>query len=129
MKYGKFLKPNKSLKAGGGFTSRIIPFQLGKGGVAIGLGALAVAGIVTEGHANANRKNAGPITYQAGPARMSGVHNTGALDAIQKATDDPEVQADMIKGMMHNSTDGILESAEQYGINDQFLSAFYGMNQ
>ena len=121
-----FLKPNRTLAAGGGITSNIIPFQLNKKGVALGIAGLAGIGFVTAGLDNKHRMDMGPVTYQGGPARMTSQLNTGAVQAINQITDDPEVRADMLKNIMHDNT-SIMDSIEQHGVDDQFLSAFYGM--
>lgn len=127
MKYGSFIRPNRSFLKGGGATAKLLPFQLGKGGVAVGLGVLGVAGIATAGIDNHNQKSIGQVSY-SGPARMTGMFNSGAVEAINQMTDDPEVKADMLSRMMHNSNDSVMDSIEQHGVDGQFLSAFYGMN-
>ena len=121
-----FIKPNRSFASGGGVTSNILHHQLGKKGVLIGFGALGVAGVTAGAMDIKNQKEMGPVTYQGGPTRMTNMYGTGAIQAINDMTDDPEVRAEMVKNIMHDNT-SILDSIEQHGVDGQFLSAFYGM--
>lgn len=124
---GFWFKPNKTFAEGGGLTSILIPKQLGKGGVAVGMGVLGVGAVAEQAFASHNRLKAGPIRYGGGPARMTNQFSSGMVEAINNATDDPAIKADMINHIMHNRTDGALSNLEQHGINQDFMNAFYGM--
>lgn len=119
-------KKNLTFREGGGLTSILIPNQLTKTGIVAGMGIGAAAAFGTEMLANKNRREMGPVSYQGGPARMTHNVTSGAIEAIKDATNDPEVQADMIKHMLRTD-DGVLNNIEEFGVDGQFISAFYGM--
>lgn len=123
---GFLLTNNLTMAEGGGFTSKVVPKVLGKGGIAAGFALGGAATIGKEMFANHNRLKAGPMTYTGGLSRMTHKVSSGAIEAIQGVTNDPAIQADMIKKMMKNN-DTILNSLEEFGVDGQFLSAFYGM--
>lgn len=119
-------KKNLTFREGGGLTSILIPNQLTKTGIIAGMGIGAAAAFGTEMLANKNRREMGPVSYQGGPARMTHNVTSGAIEAIKDATNDPEIQADMIKHMLRTD-DGVLNNIEEFGVDGQFISAFYGM--
>lgn len=123
---GVFFDPNIPFEQGGGLTSKLIPHQLNKRGIAAGFGIMGAASIGREMFIQHNRMKMGPITYTGGPSRMTNNFSSGAVEAIQKVTKDPEVQADMLKKILRTQ-DGIINNLEEYGVDGDFLSAFYGM--
>ena len=123
---GLFFKPNLTFKEGGGLTSKIIPYQLTKAGVAVGFGVGAAAAIGTEMSRQHNKMQMGPVSYDGGPDRMTHNITSGAIEAIQQTTKDPAVQADMIRKMLRTD-DGIINNMEEFGVDSEFVSAFYGM--
>ncbi len=123
----KFIKPNRTFAEGGGLTSKLIPYQLDKAGMVAGVGAVAVGGTLgAEMMRRHNQMQLGKIVYTGGPARMTDNFSSGAIEAIQQITKDPEVQADMLKKIVRTQ-DSVLSNMEEFGVDDQFLSAFYGM--
>lgn len=123
---GIFFQPNRTIAEGGGLTSKIIPYQLTKTGVAVGFGAGAAAALGTEMLRQHNRMKMGPVSYEGGPARMTHNVTSGAVEAIREVTNDPAVQADMLKKMVRTD-DGILNNIDEFGADTEFVSAFYGM--
>ena len=123
---GLFFEPNVPLAEGGGLTSKIIPYRLTNAGIAAGFGVGAAASLGTEMLRQHNRLKMGPISYEGGPARMTHNITSGAVEAIQKVTNDPEVQADMLRKIAR-SDDGIINNIEEFGVDGEFISAFYGM--
>lgn len=123
---GVLFKKNLTFAEGGGLTSTIVPFQVTKAGIGVGIGLTGAAALGTEMFANHNRRKMGPVTYTGGPARMTGNFDSGAVEAIQEATNDPAVRADMLKRILRTD-DGIINNMEEYGVDAQFVSAFYGM--
>ena len=119
-------KKNLTFREGGGLTSILIPNQLTKTGIIAGMGIGAAAAFGTEMLANKNRREMGPVSYQGGPARMTHNVTSGAIEAIKDVTNDPEIQADMIKHMLRTD-DGVINNIEEFGVDEQFISAFYGM--
>ena len=123
---GVLFKKNLTFAEGGGLTSKLVPYQLTKTGIGVGMGLTAAASLGSEMLANRNRMRMGPITYTGGPARMTNNFSSGAIEAIQEATNDPAVRADMLKRILHTD-DGIINNIEEFGVDSSFLSAFYGM--
>ncbi len=123
---GLFFEPNVPFAEGGGLTSKIIPYRLNKRGIAAGFGIGAAASLGTEMLIQHNRAKMGPVSYTGGPDRMTHNVTSGAVEAIQKATNDPAVQADMIRKMLRTD-DGIINNIEEFGVDGEFVSAFYGM--
>lgn len=123
---GILFKKNLTFAEGGGLTSKLVPYQLTKTGIGVGMGLTAAASLGSEMLANRNRMRMGPITYTGGPARMTNNFSSGAIEAIQEATNDPAVRADMLKRILHTD-DGIINNIEEFGVDSSFLSAFYGM--
>lgn len=123
---GVFFQPNRTVEEGGGFTSKLIPYQLTKTGVAVGFGVGAAAALGTEMLRQHNKMKMGPVSYEGGPARMTHNVTSGAVEAIKEATNDPAVQADMLKKMVRTD-DGILNNIDEFGADTEFVSAFYGM--
>jgi hypothetical protein len=123
---GALLKKNLTFSEGGGITSMIVPYQLGKAGIGIGMGISAASAIGTEMFRQHNRLKMGPMKYVGGPDRMTHNVTSGAVEAIKEVTNDPTVQADMLKKMLR-TTDGVLNNLEEFGVDGQFVSAFYGM--
>ena len=123
----KILQPNQTIQEGGGLTSVIVPKQLTKLGVGIGFGVMAGATLGVEMFKQHNKMKMGPVSYTGGPDRMTHNITSGAVEAIQQVTKDPAVQQDMIKKMMHSTNDGMLNNIDEYGVDSEFLSAFYGM--
>lgn len=130
---GIIFKPNRTVAEGGGLTSKIIPYQLTKVGIGAGMAIGGAATIGKEMFANHNRIKMGPVSYQGGPARMTHNVTSGAIEAIKSSTNDPEVQADMLQKVLHYTGDSgeltgsVLGNLEEFGIDSQFMSAFYGM--
>ena len=123
---GVLFKKNLTFAEGGGLTSKLVPYQLTKTGIGVGMGLTGAASLGSEMLANRNRMRMGPITYTGGPARMTNNFSSGAIEAIQEATNDPAVRADMLKRILHTD-DGIINNIEEFGVDSSFLSAFYGM--
>ena len=123
---GILFKKNLTFAEGGGLTSKLVPYQLTKTGIGVGMGLTGAAALGSEMLANRNRMRMGPITYTGGPARMTNNFSSGAIEAIQEATNDPAVRADMLKRILHTD-DGIINNIEEFGVDSSFLSAFYGM--
>lgn len=122
---GVFFEPNLTIAEGGGLTSKIVPYRLTGAGIAAGFGVGAAASFGKEIFAHSNRLKMGPVTYAGGPARMTRNVTSGAVEAIKEATNDPTVQADMLRKMI--KTDEFVGSLEEYGVDGEFISAFYGM--
>ena len=123
---GILFKKNLTFAEGGGLTSKLVPYQLTKTGIGVGMGLTGAASLGSEMLANRNRMKMGPITYTGGPARMTNNFSSGAIEAIQEATNDPAVRADMLKRILHTD-DGIINNIEAFGVDSSFLYAFYGM--
>lgn len=123
---GILFKKNLTFAEGGGLTSKLVPYQLTKTGIGVGMGITSAAALGSEMLANRNRMRMGPITYTGGPARMTNNFSSGAIEAIQEATNDPAVRADMLKRILRTD-DGIINNIEEFGVDSSFLSAFYGM--
>lgn len=123
---GILFKKNLTFAEGGGLTSKLVPYQLTKTGIGVGMGIGSAAALGSEMLANRNRMRMGPIIYTGGPARMTNNFSSGAIEAIQEATNDPAVRADMLKRILHTD-DGIINNIEEFGVDSSFLSAFYGM--
>ena len=123
---GILFKKNLTFAEGGGLTSKLVPYQLTKTGIGVGMGIGSAAALGSEMLANRNIMKMGPITYTGGPARMTNNFSSGAIEAIQEATNDPAVRADMLKRILHTD-DGIINNIEEFGVDSSFLSAFYGM--
>lgn len=124
---GVFFRPNTPWNEGGGLTAKIIPYQLTKAGIAAGMGVGAAATIGTEMFRAHNRLKMGPVSYEGGAARMTHNVTSGAVEAIAKVTDDPAVQSDILSKMLHSTGDGIINNLEEFGVDGEFVSAFYGM--
>jgi len=125
---GFLFNKNLTFAEGGGFTSKIVPYQLSKIGIGVGMGLSGAAALGSEMVANHNRMRMGPISYEGGPARMTHNITSGAIEAIKEATDDPAVQRDMLRKILRQ-TDEIGGNLEEFGVDDQFLAAFYGMRR
>lgn len=123
---GIFLENNVPWNEGGGLTSKIIPKRLTGAGIAVGMVAGGAASLGKEMLTAHNRIKAGPIKYTGGPARMTHNVTSGAVEAIQQVTNDPEIQADMLKKITKD-TSSIMTNIEEFGIDGDFVSAFYGM--
>lgn len=119
-------KKNLTFREGGGITSILIPNQLTKTGIAVGMGIGAAAALGTEMFANHNRRKMGPVSYEGGPARMTHNVTSGAIEAINDVTTDPAVKADMLKHILRTD-DGAINNMEEFGVDSEFISAFYGM--
>ncbi len=125
---GIFFEPNITFAEGGGITSKIIPYRLTKVGIGAGFGIGAAASLGSEMLKNHNRLKMGPVKYTGGPDRMTHNVTSGAVEAISKANISPqEKQAELTR--MMRSKDTVIGNLEEYGVNEQFMSAFYGMNQ
>lgn len=122
---GIFFERNLTLAQGGGFTSKIIPYRLTGAGIAAGFVVGAAASLGTEMLRQHNKMKAGPVSYDGGPARMTHNVTSGAVEAIKEATNDPAVQADMLRKMTRS--DELVGNIEEYGVDSEFVSAFYGM--
>lgn len=123
---GIFFQPNRTLAEGGGFTSKLIPYQLTKVGIAAGFAIGGAAALGTEMLKNRNKLKMGPVSYDGGPDRMTHNVTSGAVEAIKEATNDPAVQSDMLRKMVR-ADDGIINNIDEYGVDSEFVSAFYGM--
>ena len=124
---GAFLTNNVPFNEGGGLTSVLVPKRLTKAGIG-GMFALSgAASIGKEMFIASNIRKMGPVSYTGGPARMTDSFDSGAIQAIKQATKDPNVQQDMLRKILKSSNDGIIKNLEEYGVDGQFLSAFYGM--
>ena len=123
---GLLFKKNLSFAEGGGVTSLLVPYQLNKRGIAVGMALTGAAALGAEMFRQHNRLKMGPVTYAGGPDRMTHNVTSGAVEAINEVTNDPAVRADMLKKMLR-TTDGVINNLEEFGVDDQFVSAFYGM--
>jgi len=124
---GIFLEPNRTYEEGGGLTSILIPHRLTKVGIGAGFALGAGASLGSEMLRQHNRMKMGPISYEGGPARMTHNVTSGAVEAIQQATSDPNVQSDMLAKMLHTTDEGIINNIDEFGVDADFVSAFYGM--
>ena len=120
------LRKNLTFAEGGGATSILIPYQLNKTGIAVGMGLTGASALGVEMFRQHNRLKMGPVTYTGGPDRMTHNVTSGAVEAINEITNDPAVRADMLKKMLRTD-DGVINNLEEFGVDDQFVSAFYGM--
>ena len=123
---GLFFQPNRTVAEGGGLTSKIIPYQLTKTGIAAGFAIGGAAALGTEMLRQHNKIKMGPVSYEGGPDRMTHNVTSGAVEAIKEVTDDPAVQADMLRKMTRTD-DGIINNMDEFGVDSEFVSAFYGM--
>ncbi len=123
---GLLFKPNRTFAEGGGVTSILIPKNLTKVGVAAGFGVGAGAALGSEMLRQHNRIKMGPISYEGGAARMTRNITSGAVEAINEVTNDPAVRADMLSKMLR-TYDGVMNNIDEYGVDADFVSAFYGM--
>ena len=121
-----FFENNTPFEEGGGVTSKLIPKRLTKAGIFAGMGIGIGVGVGKEMFKMHNRLKAGPVTYQGGPARMTNNFSSGTIEAIMNVTDDPKIQQEMIKNTLKN-TSSLYGNLEEFGVDEQFLSAFYGM--
>ena len=124
---GVFFQPNRTVAEGGGLTSKVVPYQLTNAGIIAGFGVGAAASLGTEMLRQRNRVKMGPVSYEGGPARMTHNVTSGAVEAIRDVTHDPAIQADMLKKMLRTSDDGIINNIDEFGVDAEFVSAFYGM--
>lgn len=124
---GAFLTNNIPFNEGGGLTSVLIPKRLTKAGIGSMFALSGAASIGKEMFIASNIRKMGPVSYTGGPARMTNSFDSGAIQAIKQATKDPNVQQDMLRKILKSSNDGIIKNLEEYGVDGQFLSAFYGM--
>ena len=124
---GLFFKTNKTWQEGGGFTSNIVHTQFNKLGLGIAVGAVGLGGpILTEALRNRNRMKAGPIKYVGGPSKMTGSFRTEAAEIASKI-EDPVERQKAVRKMMRTSASTGLSNVDEYGVDADFVSAFYGM--
>lgn len=123
---GMLFKPNLTFAEGGGVTSLIVPFQLNKAGIGAGMALTGAASIGREMFAQHNRMKMGSLTYTGGPARMTHNVDSGAIEAIKAVTNDKSVQVDMFKKIVRTN-DSVVGNLEEFGVDEEFMSAFYGM--
>ena len=121
-----FFQPNRTVAEGGGLTSKIIPYQFSKVGIAAGFGVGAAASIGTEMLRQHNKIKMGPVSYAGGPSRMTHNVTSGAIEAINESTSDPAVRADMLRHVL-KTDDGVMNNIDEFGVDSEFVSAFYGM--
>jgi hypothetical protein len=69
----------------------------------------------------------GLVFYEGGPARMTHNVKSGAVEAIRDVTNNPAIQADMLKKMLRTSDEGIINNIDEFGVDAEFVSAVYGM--
>jgi hypothetical protein len=110
----------------GGLSALLMPVKaspLGLGVIGAGIGAIGLGNAMVK---NYNRKTLGKVTYTGGPARMTKNFTSGAVPGVARASGgNPEIAAGMFKEIMTN--DSIAGKIQNYGVDSQFLSAFYGM--
>lgn len=124
---GVFFEKNIPFEEGGGITSKIIPYRFTKAGIGAGFAISGAAALGKEMLVQHNKVKMGPVSYGGGPARMTNNLSSGAIEAIKEVTKDPQVQQDMLRKVLHDSDSGIVNNLEEYGVDGEFISAFYGM--
>lgn len=124
---GIFFEKNVPFEEGGGLTSKLIPYRFTKAGIGLGFAVSGAASIGKEMLVQHNKIKMGPVSYGGGPTRMTNSFTSGAIEAIKETTKDPQIQQDMIRKVLHDTDSGMINNLEEYGVDEQFLSAFYGM--
>ncbi len=107
-------------------NGEILPVTLNKKGMTalIGVGGV-VSGIsaYNTGLKAHNNTKLGRVMYEQGTDRMTQAFGTNAVPAIKKISQgNPEIERALIKDtLLHDFR------YEDYGVDDKFISAFYGM--
>lgn len=119
-----FFTQNSRGLANGDLLPKIIS---GEGAALIGGGMLAV-GTVNSGIKARNNAKLGKVVYDGGPDRMTQSYTTGAVNAIRKvAGNNPEAFSELTQSAMSGGKLSFGQRLEDYGVNDKFVAAFYGM--
>ena len=98
----------------------------GEGAALVGGGMLAV-GAVNSGIKARNNAKLGKVVYNGGPDRMTQSYTTGAVNAIRRIADTPEEFSELTQSAMSGGEFSFGQKLEDYGVNDKFVAAFYGM--
>lgn len=114
-------KPSKGL-----FGGEILPRVLNAkgaavlGGVMLGANTISNVDDVVKAH---NNVKLGKVSYYQGPDRMTQAYGTGVVPAIKKiSNNNPEIAQDLTRETLLNN-----HRIEDFGVDEKFVSAFYGM--
>lgn len=118
-----FFTQNSRGLANGDLLPKIIS---GKGAALIGGGMLAV-GTVNSGIKARNNAKLGKVVYDGGSDRMTQSYTTGAVNTIKRIADTPEEFSELTQSAMSGGELNFGQRLEDYGVNDKFVAAFYGM--
>jgi hypothetical protein len=119
-----FFTQNSRGLAEGDLLPKIIS---GQGAALVG-GSMLTIGAVNNGIKARNNAKLGKVVYNGGPDRMTQSYTTGAVNTIRRiAGNDPEAFSELTKSAMDGGDLNLVQKLEDYGVNDKFVSAFYGM--
>ena len=119
-----FTQASRGLESGD-LLPRIIS---GEGAAVVG-GTMIGASVISNGVKARNNAKIGKVVYGDGPDRMTQSFTTGVVPAINRIAKNnygafSELTESAIEGTTNTS---ITHKLEDYGVNDKFVSAFYGM--
>lgn len=117
------LEPNDPAQRG--LTGLFIP-KLSKVGLGIGIAAPMAMSLGATFLSASNRAAVGRVTYQPGLARMVGGTNTGAVEAMKRASQgDYGVFSEMAEKVVSNGS--FTSFIDDYGASPALISALYNM--
>ena len=121
-----FFSPNDPTERG--LTGLLVPYKFSGLGLGVAIGAPIVGAVGASMLSASNRAAIGRVTYQPTMARMVGGDNTGAVEAMKRASGgNYKVFSEMAEGVV--SRDGITGIIEDYGANPAMISALYNMGR
>ena len=110
----------------GGLSALLVHKKFTGLGAAVALGtvgAVSTGDMMIKGH---NKAKLGRISYGGGPARMTSSFTSGAVEAMNKASNgNYAVFSDIASDVMKNNS--ISGAIEDYGATPELVSALYGM--
>lgn len=118
-----FFTQNSRGLANGDLLPKIIS---GEGAALIG-GSMLAVGTVNSGIKARNNAKLGKVVYNGGPDRMTQSYTTGAVNTIRRIADTPEEFSELTQSAMSGGELSFGQRLEDYGVNDKFVAAFYGM--
>lgn len=121
-----FFAPNNPAERG--LTGLLVPYKFSGLGLGVAVAAPIVGSIGATISAASNRAAVGRVTYTPSMARMVGGTNTGAVEAMKRASGgNYGVFSEMAEKVV--SRGGISSFVDDYGANPAMISALYNMGR
>jgi hypothetical protein len=102
--------------------------KIGLGGAMAGVAAMGAMSLAPPLLAAHNKAKLGPVTYEPGMQRMTKPFNRGVVQSMMEAANgDPHIFSDMAKRVVKTGNNPVSNVLDDFGVDGQFISAFYGM--